>query len=57
MEQQRDSAAERIRVIDAELREHAAATSRATGLRDRKLPALRQELRDVRAALYQDSRF
>ncbi len=55
VEQQRDSAAERIRVIDAELREHAAARSRATELRDQKLPELRQELRDVRAALYQDS--
>lgn len=44
-------AAERIAVLDRELREHAAATARAVRARDRHLPALQRALQAVRAEL------
>jgi hypothetical protein len=50
-----DTAAARIAEIDAELREHAAATARAAALRDRRLPGLLRVLEAVRAELYDKS--
>jgi hypothetical protein len=50
-----DTAAARIAEIDAELREHAAATARAAALRDRRLPGLLRALDAVRAELYDES--
>jgi hypothetical protein len=50
-----DTAAARIAEIDAELREHAAATARAAALRDRRLPGLMRVLEAVRAELYDES--
>jgi len=44
-------AADRIAGLDRELREHVAATARATAVRDRQLPALRRALEAVRAEL------
>ncbi len=44
-------AAERIAEIDTELREHAAATSRAGAARDRRVPALRGALAAVQSEL------
>lgn len=51
--EERDSATatDRVAEIDAELREHAAATARAAALRDRGLPPLQQALDVVRAEL------
>jgi len=51
--EERESAAatDRVAEIDAELREHAAATARAVALRDRGLPPLQQALDVVRAEL------
>lgn len=46
------AAAERIAVIDAELREHAIATARAAAQRDRRTPSLQRALDAVRADLY-----
>ncbi|MFG1934162.1 hypothetical protein ACGFK1_26500 [Mycobacterium sp. NPDC048908] len=46
------TAADRIAEIDAELREHAAATAKAALVRDRRLPPLRQALDAVRDELY-----
>jgi hypothetical protein len=46
------AAADRVAEIDAELREHAAATSKAAALRDRRLPPLQLALDAVRAELY-----
>ena len=46
------AAAEKIAVMDAELREHAVATARAAAQRDRRIPPLRQALLAVRADLY-----
>jgi hypothetical protein len=45
-------AAERVADIDAELREHAAATAKAVVVRDRRLPLLRRALDAVGAELY-----
>jgi hypothetical protein len=45
------TATDRVAEIDAELREHAAATARAAALRDRGLPPLQQALCVVRAEL------
>ena len=45
------SAAVQVGEIDAELREHAIATSRAAALRDRRLPPLQKALDTVRAEL------
>jgi hypothetical protein len=47
------AAADRVAEIDAELREHAAATARAAVVRDRRLPSLQQALDAVRAELYE----
>ena len=44
--------AERVAVIDAELREQAVATARAAAVRDRRLPPLQQALATVRGELY-----
>ena len=49
------AAAARIAEVEAELREHAAATARAAALRDRRLPGLQGALEAVRAELYADS--
>ncbi|BBY18402.1 hypothetical protein [Mycolicibacterium litorale] len=49
-----ETAAGRIAEIDAELREHAAATVRAAALRDRRLPGLLRARDAVRAALDDD---
>lgn len=49
------AAAARIAHVEAELREHAAATARAAALRDRRLPGLQRALQAVRAELYADS--
>jgi hypothetical protein len=46
------TAADRVAEIDAELREHAAATARAAAVRDRRLPPLQQALDAVHAELY-----
>jgi len=46
------AAADRVAEIDAELREHAAATAKAAALRDRRLPPLQLALDAVRAELY-----
>ena len=46
------TAADRVAEIDAELREHAAATAKAAVVRDRRLPPLQQALDAVRSALY-----
>lgn len=46
-----DAAAQEVAEIDAELREHAAATARAAALRDRRLPPLQKALDIVRAEL------
>lgn len=43
--------ADRVAGLDRELREHAAATARAAAVRDRRLPALRRALDNVRAEL------
>ncbi|OBG38962.1 hypothetical protein [Mycolicibacter heraklionensis] len=43
--------ADRVAALDRELREHAAATARAAAVRDRRLPALRRALENVRAEL------
>lgn len=43
--------ADRVAALDRELREHAAATARAAAVRDRRLPALRRALDNVRAEL------
>ncbi|MEO6792431.1 MAG: hypothetical protein ABI253_00720, partial [Mycobacterium sp.] len=43
--------ADRIAGLDRELREHAAATSRAAAVRDRQLPALQRALQAVRTEL------
>jgi len=48
-------AAERVAGLDRELREHAAATARAAAVRDRRLPALRRALDNVRAELGESS--
>ena len=48
-------AADRIAAIDAELREHAIATSRAAAQRDRRTPSLHRALDAVRADLYASS--
>ena len=50
-ERERAAATDRVAEIDAELREHAAATARAVALRDRGLPPLQQALDVVRAEL------
>jgi hypothetical protein len=47
------TAAGRIDEIDAELRDHAAATAKAAVVRDRRLPPLRQALDAVRNELYE----
>lgn len=57
---QRDEAeaanvADRVAVIDSELREHAVAGAQATASRDRELPALHRALEAVHAALNGDS--
>jgi hypothetical protein len=46
------AAAARVAKIDAELREHAVATAKATAVRDRRLPPLQKALAVVRAELY-----
>jgi hypothetical protein len=46
------TAAERVAVIDAELREHAIATARAAAVRDRRSPPLQKALDLVRDELY-----
>jgi hypothetical protein len=46
------TAADRVAEIDAELREHAAATAKASVVRDRRLPPLQRALDEVRAELY-----
>ena len=46
------TAADRVADIDAELREHAVATAKATVVRDRRLPPLQQALDAVAAELY-----
>ncbi|WP_101950829.1 hypothetical protein [Mycobacterium sp. 3519A] len=51
-EMESTAAADRIAEIDAELREHAAATAKAAVARDRRLPPLRQALDAVRNELY-----
>ena len=51
-EAERATAAERIEVIDAELREHAVATARAAAVRDCRLPPLQRALATVRGELY-----
>ncbi len=50
-----EAATARIEEIDAELREHAIATSRAAALRDRRLPPLQKALDTVRAQLNRGS--
>ena len=45
------TAADRVADIDAELREHAVATAKATAVRDRRLPSLQQALDAVCAEL------
>ena len=57
---QRDEAeaanvADRVAVIDSELREHAVAAAQATASRDRELPALQRALDAVHAELNGDS--
>jgi hypothetical protein len=57
---QRDEAeaanvADRVAVIDSELREHAVAAAQATASRDRELPALQRALDAVQAELNGDS--
>ena len=47
-EAERATAAERVEVIDAELREHAVATARAAAVRDCRLPPLQRALAAVR---------
>ena len=47
-----ESAAARIAEIDAELREHAIATSHAAAVRDQRLPPLQEALNAVRSELY-----
>jgi hypothetical protein len=46
------TAADRVAEIDAELREHAVATAKASVVRDRRLPPLQRALDEVRAELY-----
>jgi hypothetical protein len=46
------TAADRVAEIDAELREHAAATAKAAVVRDRRLPPLEKALDAVHAELY-----
>jgi hypothetical protein len=46
------TAADRVAEIDAELREHAAATAKAAVVRDRRLPLLQKALDAVHAELY-----
>jgi hypothetical protein len=46
------TAADRVAEIDAELREHADATAKASVVRDRRLPPLQKALDEVRAELY-----
>ena len=47
--------ADRVAVIDSELREHAVAAAQATASRDRELPALQRALDAVHAELNGDS--
>lgn len=51
-EAEADAAATRVAEIDAELREHAAATARAGALRDRRVPGLLEAVEAVRGELY-----
>ncbi|WP_078058462.1 AAA family ATPase [Mycolicibacter icosiumassiliensis] len=48
--------ADRVAALDRELREHAAAAARAAAVRDRRLPALRRALDNVRAELGDSAR-
>lgn len=50
-EAQAAAVTDRVTVIDAELREHAMATARATAVRNRELPTLRKALAAVREEL------
>ncbi|ORA34436.1 hypothetical protein [Mycobacterium aquaticum] len=54
-ETEAQSTARQIAEIDAELREHAIATSRAAAARDRRIPPLQRALDAVRADLYGSS--
>jgi hypothetical protein len=54
-ETEAQSTAQQIAEIDAELREHAIATARAAGQRDRRIPPLQRALDTVRADLYGSS--
>jgi hypothetical protein len=56
LEERSGWAAERIRAIDAELREHTVARTRAASVRDRQTPAVRRAVGAVRGELGQPQR-